>query len=246
MIMPYAAAKTNSMKVVVCLLATKKYKQFAIPLIEGIKKYFLLRHEIEIQLFIDETGKYEGDERVKVKQTLIVSHKFPEITLFRYSIMTARPYECDYLYYLDIDYAIVSEIDEEIFGNIVAVEHPGFSVVGGGSWCTDINSNAYTYLENRLKYFCGGTQGGRYEYYFPLMKRMAREIEDDEKRGVRAEHNDEGFWNKILSELKPSMFKVLDSRYCMVQQPHLQKLWKIDHLPAKILALEKNHEEIRN
>tara|TARA_R110000868_G_scaffold177772_2_gene416817 strand:+ start:6848 stop:7558 length:711 start_codon:yes stop_codon:yes gene_type:complete len=230
-------------QITLLLIATKQYKQFVQPLLEGVKKYFLINHDITVELFVDELGTYNGDERVKVNQTLIVSYGFPQATLKRYEIMTGKTYSCDYLYYLDIDSAIVDTIDEEIFGNIVAIEHPGFSVLGGGSWCTDEKSNAYTFPENRVKYFCGGTQGGKYEYYYRAMQRMKREINDDEKRGVKAEHNDEGHWNKYLSELKS--FKVLDSRYCMVQQPHLQHAWGISHLSAKILALEKNHDEIR-
>lgn len=233
------------MKVAICLIATKKYKSFIQPLVDSIKKYFLINHEIEITVFIDDIDfEVVGDERVKVVKDLIVSYGFPEATLFRYAIMTSKDYQCDYIYYLDVDYLINDFVDEEIFGNIVAVLHPGFSVVGGGSWCFDKDSNAYTYPENRVQYFCGGTQGGAYEYYYPLMKRLKEQIEDDEKRGVRAEHNDESHWNKVLSEMKS--FKILDSSYCMVQQPHLQKLWKIDNLPKRIIALEKNHAEIRS
>jgi hypothetical protein len=140
---------------------------------------------------------------------------------------------------------IVSDIDENIFGDgLVAVLHPGFSCVGGGSWCTNEDSNAFTFPENRLKYFCGGTSGGEYKRYYKAMKQMKLMIDDDEKRGVRAEHNDESHWNCLLSEHKS--FKILDSSYCFVEQPELQKLWKIDHLKPKIVALEKNHLEIRS
>lgn len=230
------------MKIVICLIATKKYSVFVQPLINSIKKYFLLNHRIEIVLFTDEMYPYTGDERVMISQDLIVSWAFPTITLKRYEIMTSRDYQCDYIYYLDVDYLIVSEINEDILGNIVAVQHPGF-YNGGGSWCEDKNSNAYTYPENRRYYYAGGTQGGRYEYYYPIMKRLKREIEDDEYRGILAIHNDESHWNKLLSEL--ISFKVLDSSYCMVQQPELQESWGISHLPKRILALEKNHKEIR-
>lgn len=231
------------MKVTICLIATKKYKQFVEPLVRSIDNYFLLRHEVEVVLFTDEISPFEGIGRIKVTQDLIVSYGFPEATLYRYAIITSREYNCDYLYYLDVDYLIVSEVDESIFGNIVAVYHPGF-YNGGGSWCTDVRSNAYTYPGNRKKYYAGGTQGGRYEYYYPTMQRLKREIENDEKRGVKAEWNDEAHWNKYLSELNE--FTALDPSYCMVQQEHLQREWGVDHLPKIILALEKNHEEIRS
>jgi len=228
----------------ICLIATNKYTIFVVPLIESIKRFFLIRHSIEITLFTDNISlECFEDERVSIVKELIPSYRFPEATLMRYHIMTSKEYKCDYIYYLDIDYLIVSEIDEEIFGNIVAVLHPGFSMVGGGSWCNDKRSNAYTYPENREQYFCGGTQGGRYEYYYPIMKRLKREIEDDEQNFVRAEWNDEGHWNKLLSELKS--FKILDSRYCMVQSHQLQIIWKINHFIPKIIALDKDHKTIR-
>lgn len=234
------------MTIGICLIVTRKYSVFLQPLVDSIKKYFLLNHTIEIHVFIDDLAiPCEGDERVKVYRELIASYKFPEVTLFRYAIMCSKKYTCDYLYYLDVDYLCVSEITEEILHDgLVAVLHPGFSMVGGGSWCTDKASNAYTFPEYRKQYFCGGTQGGSTEHYYRAMEQMKIMIEDDERRKVRAEHNDEQHWNKLLSEHKS--FKILDSSYCMVQQPHLQKLWRIDRLTPKILALEKQHEEIRS
>lgn len=229
------------MKIVICLIATRRYHVFVQPLIDSICKYFLLRHDIEVTLFTDNWDlEYIGNDRVKIVKELIPSYKFPEATLYRYAIMTSKKYNCDYMYYLDVDYLIVSEIDEEIFGNLVAVLHPGFSCVGGGSWCDDKKSNAYTFPENREHYFAGGTQGGMYEIYYRAMEQMSREIISDEKKGVKAEWNDEQHWNKLLSERK--YFKILDSSYCMVQQEYLRQAWKIDHLEPKIIALEKDHK----
>lgn len=234
------------MKVCICLISTGKYWQFVQPLIDSICKYFLLRHQIEIHLFTDNLEReFTGNDRVQIFKELIPSYKFPEATLFRYAIMTSKKYNCDYIYYLDVDYLIVSEVDEEIFGNLVAILHPGFSCVGGGSWCNNELSTAYTFKEKRKQYFCGGTQGGCYSTYYKAMQEMDNNIKSDEDYGVRSEWNDEGHWNKLLSELPSDAFKILDSSYCFVEQPHLQKLWKIDHLNPKILALAKDHKSIR-
>lgn len=233
------------MKVNVNLIATRKYTIFVQPLIDSICKYFLLRHTIEIHLHTDKTElEYFGDERVSIIKHHILSEGFPEITLHRYAIMTNTVYDCDYLYYFDVDYLIVSEIDEEIFGDIVAVLHPGFMNMGGGSWCTDTNTLAFTFEHDRIKYYAGGTQGGRCEFYYAIMERLRSYIEEDEKRGVKPEHNDESYWNAIIPLVKN--VKVLDSSYCMVEQEHLQKAWKIDHLPKRIIALSKDHNSIRN
>lgn len=226
------------------IIATRRYHIFVQPLIDSICKYFLLRHKITINLFSDDLEKqYDGDDRVSVDTWLIDSYGWPEATLLRYRIMSGIHYDCDYIFYLDADYIISSEVDEEILGPIVAVLHPGFSIVGGGSWCTDERSMAFTKPENRENYFCGGTSGGSKDHYVAIMNLLADRIDDDTSRGIKAEHNDEQHWNWYLSQT--GGVKILDCSYCMVEQEHLRKLWKIDHLTPKILALSKNHSEFQ-
>lgn len=232
------------MIIAVCIICTRKYHVFTQPLIDSIKKYFLLDHNIEIHLFSDNLGyKYYGDERVKIIPDLIFSYKFPEVTLYRFAIMASKEYNCDYMYYIDVDALIVSDIDESIFGDIVAVRHPGFDKMTGGSWETNKASNAYTYEENRVTYFAGGFNGGSYERYYRLIKRMKRDIEDDEKNGVIPIWHDESIFNFYLSEMKS--FKELDSGYCMPEPIHLRKAWRIDGIEPKIIMLDKDHKTIR-
>lgn len=232
-------------KITICLISTRKYFIFVQPLIDSICKYFLLRHDIEVHVFTDNiTLPYYGNERVTITKHQIESYGFPEATLFRYAIMTSIEYDSDYIYYLDADMMIVSEIDEEILGDIVAVLHPGFSCVGGGSWCTDENSLAFTFEHDRKLYFAGGVQGGKTEHFYAVMVRLKTYIEGDRQRGVKAEWNDESHWNSIVPTLRG--VKVLDSSYCLVEQKNLQKAWKIDHLPKRIIALSKDHEKIRS
>tara|TARA_R110000868_G_scaffold366197_1_gene629114 strand:+ start:681 stop:1385 length:705 start_codon:yes stop_codon:yes gene_type:complete len=228
-------------QVTLLLIATKQYKQFVQPLIEGVKKYFLINHDVTVELFTDEIRPYEGDERVKVSQTLIASYAFPEVTLYRYKIFLSKKHDCDYIYYLDVDMAIVSEVGEEIFGDIVAVRHPGF-YLGGGSWCDDKNSLAYTEPENRYRYYAGGFQGGG-EKYYRAMKQMALHIDEDVRNGVLATWHDESHWNKYLSECK--IYKELSPAYCLVEQQELREKWGISEFEPKIIALAKDHKTIR-
>lgn len=232
------------MNININLIATRKYPVFVQPLINSICKYFLLNHSITINVFTDNQSiLYNGEDRVKIKQLLVPSYGFPDATLLRYRIMSSIEYDCDYIVYLDVDYLIVSEVGDEILGPIVAVLHPGFSVVGGGSWCTDEKSLAYTKSENRKQYFCGGTQAYSKDHGVAIMRLLAERIDDDTRLGVKAEWNDESMWNWYLSE--NGGFKVLDSSYCMPDKDELSRLWKIDHLPKRILALSKNHSEFQ-
>lgn len=232
------------MNINVNLIATRKYPVFVQPLIDSICKYFLLKHTIIINIFTDNTiPSYFGDDRVSIVKHFIPSYGFPAATLYRYAIMSTINYDCDYIVYLDVDYLIIKEVDESILAPIVAVLHPGFAEMGGGSWCNDKNSLAYTKPENRKQYFCGGTQIFSKDHGVAVMRLLAERIEDDSRRGVKAEWNDESHFNWYLSE--NGGFKVLDSSYCMPDREELTKLWKIDHLPKRILALSKNHAEFQ-
>lgn len=245
MINQYVSRKIVNMHINVNLIATRKYHVFVQPLIDSISKYFLLRHEITVNVFTDNTHiLYTGDQRVKIVYHEIPSYGFPDATLLRYRIMSSIEYDCDYIVYLDVDYLIVSEVGENILGPLVAVLHPGFSVVGGGSWSTDEKSLAYVAPEKRVKYICGGTQSGSKEDFSTMMTVLAERIDGDTSRGVKAEWNDEAHVNWYFSEY-PEAFKVLDSSYCMPDKEELAKLWKIDHLPKRILALSKNHSEFQ-
>lgn len=226
------------------LIATRKYKSFVQNLLNDVKKYFFIYHNIEVHLFIDETEhEFMGDERVKIIKDLIPSYTFPNATLLRYHIFTSKKYDCDYLFYSDVDMSIVDYIDESILSNIVAVRHPGFDKIGGGSWETNELSMTYVYPEKRISYYAGGFQGGKKEYYYRAMQSMRMAIDEDEKNGIVPIWHDESAWNCFLSGC--DFFKELGSEYCMPDREELQRLWKIDKLPKRILALSKDHENIR-
>lgn len=229
------------------LIATKKYHIFVQPLINSIKKFFLLKHKIQIKLFTDNLElDYVGDERVSIVKYQIPSYKFPYATLYRYKIMTDSgvTYIGDYIFYLDVDYLIVDEVGEEILDVLVCVSHPGFHTSREGSWETNQLSTAYTYPERRIQYFAGGTQGGSTKFYYSMMRVLADNIKFDESRNIIAVWHDESHWNKILSELDEK--KILTPSYCMPEEEHLRVSWGIDNFIPKILALKKNHQEIRS
>lgn len=232
------------MEIGILIISTRLYKQFVPQLLDSLHRNFLLEHKLHIFLFTDEIMDLQNNG-MTIEQMIIPAYGFPAATLFRYEIFCSRTYEkMDYLFYLDVDTKCVSETDEEILGDIVAVLHPGFAMFPGtGSWCDDKMSAAYTLPELRKQYFCGGCSGGRTESYYKLMIQMRDNIEQDEAIGVRAEWNDEAHLNKVLSEM--SDFKILDSSYMMVEQPHLRKAWRLEHLKPRILALAKDHDSIR-
>lgn len=231
----------------VLCIATNKYKKFVQPLIDGIKQYLFLNSNIRVFLFIDEFGSYVGDDRVKIELHPIPSYGFPDATMRRYEIFNAHRrilQEVDYLLYSDVDMKIVSEIDESILDNLIAVRHPGFHMNNGGSWETRKESTCYVPEHNRIAYYAGGVQGGDVYDYLAAIGTMSLMIQVDLENGITPVWHDESAWNKYLSEQRP--YKILYPDYCMVENITLREKWGINDLEPKIIALDKNHSEIRS
>ncbi len=234
------------MKIALLLIATNKYKSFVQPLIDSVKQYFLLNHQIEVHIFTDEVKHYTGDPRVTIVRHDIESYKFPYATLYRYKIFTAVEFKCDYIYYLDVDMSINGVVGDEILGDLVAVRHPGYYNGGWGSKNVDPRSMAFMPKENWKKYFAGGFQGGKSDVYYSAMQMMSNFIDTDEQNGVMAEWHDESHWNAFLNSIEDHVgITELSPSYCMPESFIKRAKWGISHLKPLILALEKDFNTIR-
>lgn len=235
----------------ILLIATNKYSQFVQPLIDSIEKYFLLNHDVTIHLFTDKLFIAKTN-RCLFKQYAIPSYGFPQATLYRYKIFTEHDVflsDSDYIFYLDVDMQVVSEVGDEILGEgLTAVHHPGFFSNGGyGSSNCNPKSNAFVHKNKRYNYFAGGFQGGVTSLYLRICRILSHRIKEDETNGVMAEWHDETHWNWALNDfLNGCGFRKQPPSYCMVEDVERRKLWGINHFEPKIIALNKNHKEVRN
>ena len=231
------------MKVGILLIATNKYNSFVLPVIESIERYFLPNIEKKFYLFTDKPEYYAG-RKTNIYTTLIPSYKFPYATLYRYKIFSENAnfiFDCEYLFYLDVDMKVVSEVNEEILKPLIAVQHPGY-ITGWGSPNNNPKSKSHLALHERKQYVAGGFQGGRYAEYLSICKILAENIAKDEKAGIMAEWHDETHWNWYVNKAIFD-FTILNPSYCYPEGAHWKQ--KLSMFTPKILALEKNHNEIR-
>jgi len=229
------------MRVGLIIIATGLYDRFVNPLMNSAREHFMKEDNLKFFLFSD-VNIYDCDLASDVVLIPIEHEPWPGPTLHRYKHIVAnkRVFEgMDYLFYVDVDSLFVAPVGREILGDLVAVRHPGF-YRGGGSWCKDPRSQAFT--RNCDKYYCGGMAGGSLAHYMHACEVMAKGIEIDEANGVQAIYQDESFWNKYLSF---NAAKVLDPSYMMVEEVEKRQLWGINHFQPKIIALAKNHNELR-
>jgi hypothetical protein len=226
-------------KIALCVIATSNYTDFLQDLVWSADEFFLTKHhEVDYHFFTD-FHRLISTQRKQYRH--FVKHQpWPAMTLNRYHIMSEADLSgYDYCYYIDCDSLFVAPVGEEIFGELVGVQHPGF-YRGGGSWEDNNESQAFVYTRMRKQYIAGGFQGG--SDYCMVMVFLMHMIDEDEKTGNRATWNDESHWNALFA-YSPNKFKILDPSYCMVEEPEKRKAWGIDHLEPKIIALKKDHSK---
>lgn len=232
----------------ILLISTGNYKQFVQPLLTQIDKYFLTEYHKKIFLFTDEWLP-ELESKSHIIQLRIPPLKYPYVTLYRFSFFSKYEDQlryCSHLYYLDVDSAIVDVVgDEFLVEGLLAVRHPGFYNGGWGDSSNPIESTSYLPPEKRKHYFCGGCMGGNSSWFLGISKTLSDNIKKDEVNGIIAEWNDETHWNFILHTRNDNVTE-FDPSYMMPEPEHLRKSWGISHLKPKILALDKNHLEIRS
>jgi len=236
------------MKVGLLLIATNRYITFVKDILESADKYFFKGFDRQVYLFTDDMTLEVPDKiDFKVKKIEIPCYKFPEATIKRFEIFVDNNYElskCNYLYYSDVDMLFVDNVGIETLpdeSELTATQHCGFWK-GGGSWCDNKNSTAYT--EKKDKYFAGGFYGGTFEAFMLMSRLLSENIKTDAKNGEMAEWHDESHLNCYLSRRNPL---VLSPSYCFPQNPERKKWFNGGEkiFSPKIIALDKDHKLLR-
>jgi len=234
------------MKICILNIATNKYIQFVESLLDSIEENFLNGHEISALTFTNHEIE-ESSENVKIVQ---IDHEpWPIPTLKRYHyFMKEAEYisQFDYCFYMDVDMRIVGKVGDEILGDLVATQHPGF-------WYRSVNEFSYErrpestayipYGEGKM-YYAGGFNGGKPEHFLKMSETIVNNIEEDFKKNLIAVWHDESHMNRYLLNNTPTI--ELTPSYCYPEAVNFNPNgWNVPFEP-KILALEKNHAEVRS
>ena len=167
---------------------------------------------------------------------------WPMPALRQYEIIYTNKYlyqDMDVLYYLDADMLVCGVVGNEFLPidvDLVGVLHPGYTRDKIQTFERRKESTAYVNQEHHL-YHCGAVQGGKTDAFLNACKELMDNINNDYANGIIAVWHDESHWNAYLVNTDKT-YKSMDSSYCYPES------WKLD-LPKKILALDKNHSEMR-
>lgn len=224
----------ESKQIGLLIVATGKYIQFVPNLITSARKYFCKNHNIRYFVFTDSPFQFGED-------TTVLSHSrlgWPYDTMMRCSVYYKYKEiisEMDYLFATDADMLFVDSVGDEILGERVGTQHPGF-YNKRGTYETNPVSTAYVAPREGTYYFAGGFHGGSSAEFIKLIEFMIRNIEIDRTRGHIALWHDESHLNRYFINNPPTV--ILNPSYCYPES------WRLPY-PKKLLALDKNHAAVR-
>lgn len=226
-------------KIGLLVIATNKYIQFVDPLWESAQKHFMSGHEVTMFVFTNMTEFQPKPGQVVIPQGHMA---WPGPTLFRYNIFQGAKDKLavmDYLYYCDADMRFVDTVGDEILGDLVGTIHPGFFHKPRTTFTyeTNPNSKAFIPANEGIKYFAGGFNGGTSEKFLAMCDQNAENISSDYKKGIIAVWHDESHMNRYFVDNPPTV--QLSPAYCYPES------WNIP-FEKRLLALDKNHKEIRS
>lgn len=222
------------------IIATNKYIIYLNDLLESIDKYCFLSDKYVVHKYIL-TNKKINLKFSNLHIVKVVHEPWPFITLKRFELIdkiSSALDALDYIFYLDVDSKVVSEINDEILSSFAATIHPYTYKQDRQqhAYETNVDSMAYIPSEKGTKYFCGGFYGGEKLSFLNMVKILKDNIDIDLKKGIIARYHDESHLNKYLADNPPSL--ELNPGYTYPEEAVLP-------FEKKILALSKNHREIR-
>ena len=231
------------MKICILTIATNKYIQFVERLYNNLEENFLNGHELECLLFTEHD--VETSDNVKVSK---IDHEpWPMPTLKRYNyFVKEKEYisKFDYCYYFDVDMGIVEKVGDEVLGDLVATMHPYQSLYPKESRSYDRNPNSLAFVppgEEGENYYAGGFNGGKTECFLKMAEVIADRVNQDLEKDVIALWHDESQMNRYLIDNPPTLS--LTPTYCFAEEQMGNPKYPYE---PKIIALKKNHNELRS
>ena len=230
------------MKICILTIATNKYIKFVERLLDNIEENFLNGHEIQCLLFTD----HEVETSDNIRVCKIDHEPWPMPTLKRYNYFIKEKEfisKFDYCYYFDVDMGIDGKVGDEVLGDLVATMHPYQSFYPKEQRTYDRNSKSLAFVpfgEEGEYYYAGGFNGGLTKNFLEMAEVIANRVTKDLENDVIALWHDESHMNRYLIDNPPTLS--LTPSYCFAEE-----FYNTDYpYEPKIIALKKNHAELRS
>ena len=227
-------------KIALLTIATDKYISFLEPLHKSIFLNFLPDHEKTLFVFTDKDINYTNTNTIKINHL-----PWPITTLMRFFYFTNIAdvlKTFDYVYYIDSDMLVHSNINEEILpvnNEIIATKH-FYQQHSTGTYETNTKSTAYIEVTDALygKYCQACFFGANSQTFVKMSEELNQNINIDLKNNYIALWHDESHFNKYIL-----------NNYCiLLHSGYTHPSWipeKNNENPVKLLHLNANSSGIK-
>jgi len=208
--------------VAVVTVAIGKYFQFIPDLVQSSEKYFLKRCERHYFVFTDDDTHGIG---LKRNVHLIPQERlgFPLDSIMRFEMyltLRTKLSEYDYIYAIDSDCLFVSEIGEEVLGEMVATLSAWYFGRPAAVWPFDDNTLSAFYVPSnkRRKYYAGGFYGGRSTRILDFWENIVPLVRESIEHSYLPPWHDESvinFWFNVVNA--PAV--ILGAEYLLPEPP---------------------------
>ena len=231
------------MKICILTIATNKYLQFVEKLYDDIAEKFVPGAEIDCLLFTDHEIEETSDN---VRVHYIDHEPCPIPTLKRDNyFVKEKDYilEHDYCFYLDADMRIDAPVGEEVLSDLVATQHGYQSMHPKEQMSYDRNPECLAYVApgDEVTYYAGGFNGGKTTKFMEMAEVIADRVNKDLEKDIIALWHDESHMNRYMIDNPPTL--ALNPEYCYAEE-FIGTQYPFQN--PKIIALKKNHSELRS
>lgn len=231
------------MRIAFLTIATNKYTYFAQNLYRSISTF---RNDFVIDLicFTNKPEQFSSINNTKLHLIQTTHVPFPMISLLRYHYYAEQEKLLswyDYIYHIDCDMELLSNLTDEFLGERVCVIHPSYtsSSFPKQQFPYDRNKDSDAFIPYGYgnRYYQNCFQGGSRNNFLDMSKTLRHRIEKDLRNNYIALWHDESYMNRYMVENPPT--KELPPTYAQPEN------WP-SFGPTKILHKDKNHTEIRS
>ena len=137
---------------------------------------------------------------------------WPAATLYRYHVLLEHAHNLhyDHLFLCDADMRFEQKVAEEVLGEIVATQHPGY--VKKKNLPYENRPESAAFVMSGDTYYAGGFVGGEREAFLDLARKITFAIDEDDRNGILARWHDESHLNRVLVDSPPTI--TLSPSYC--------------------------------
>ncbi len=236
----------NVKRIAVLYICTGKYSVFWDEFFSSAQKNFLQGHKKHFFVFTD-NDKLRQRQDFDVTFIELKKLGWPLDTLYRFKFFLTIEEDLknyDYVYYINANAMIVSEIGDEIFPDpfsLIGCQHPCFYNKNLEEYIYDRNPDSLSFISSGegKDYVMGAFIGGKSKAFVKMCQQLNINIDRDYNKNIIAIWHDESHYNNYLLS---NSYKLLSPSYVYPEE------MSIPFLP-KILLRDKNkyggHNKLR-